>query len=69
MTAWCADCRKEVELNRHGYCGVCGSNALDVAEVFPKPPEKPLPDFVANALTGSGGEHDRRGDAHHNSEA
>lgn len=28
---FCANCEATVELNRHGYCERCGSDALDVA--------------------------------------
>jgi hypothetical protein len=26
---WCVDCRTPIELDKHGRCGVCGSNAVD----------------------------------------
>jgi hypothetical protein len=26
---WCADCRTPIELDKHGRCCVCGSNAVD----------------------------------------
>ncbi len=25
---WCADCRTPAELDRHGRCGTCGSDAV-----------------------------------------
>lgn len=28
---WCADCEAVRELDHHGRCAVCGSDALDVA--------------------------------------
>jgi hypothetical protein len=28
---WCSDCSAVRELNKHGYCAVCGSDALDIA--------------------------------------
>ena len=28
---FCLDCTSIVELNKHGYCSVCGSNAVDIA--------------------------------------
>ncbi|MFZ0416236.1 MAG: hypothetical protein WBE20_15150 [Candidatus Acidiferrales bacterium] len=27
---WCADCRVPTDLDRHGRCGTCGSDAVDV---------------------------------------
>ncbi len=29
---WCIDCRAPVELNRHGRCDCCGSEAVDTME-------------------------------------
>ena len=29
---WCMDCRAAVELNRHGRCGCCESEAIDLME-------------------------------------
>ena len=29
-TWWCADCRVPTDLDRHGRCGTCGSDAVDV---------------------------------------
>jgi len=29
---WCADCRTPVELDRHGRCHTCGSDAVDLME-------------------------------------
>jgi hypothetical protein len=29
---WCMDCRAAVELNRHGRCGCCESEAVDLME-------------------------------------
>ena len=29
---WCLDCRTRVELNRHGRCQCCGSEAVDSME-------------------------------------
>jgi|HubBroStandDraft_6_1064221.scaffolds.fasta_scaffold2238987_1 hypothetical protein len=29
---WCMDCRTEVELNKHGRCGCCDSEAVDSSE-------------------------------------
>lgn len=29
---WCIDCRAPVELNRHGRCGCCDSEAVDTME-------------------------------------
>ena len=29
---WCMDCRAAVELNRHGRCGCCDSEAVDLME-------------------------------------
>jgi hypothetical protein len=29
---WCLDCRSRVELNRHGRCQICGSEAVDSME-------------------------------------
>jgi Zn finger protein HypA/HybF involved in hydrogenase expression len=29
---WCMDCRGEVEMDRHGRCGVCESEAVILAE-------------------------------------
>ena len=26
---WCMDCRADVELNKHGRCGCCDSEAVD----------------------------------------
>ena len=26
---WCAECDAEVGLDRHGRCGICGSEAVD----------------------------------------
>jgi hypothetical protein len=26
---WCVDCRTPVDLDRHGRCGSCGSDAVD----------------------------------------
>jgi len=26
---WCMDCRSAVDLNRHGRCGACESEAVD----------------------------------------
>jgi hypothetical protein len=28
---WCADCRVPTDLDRHGRCGTCGSDAVDMA--------------------------------------
>lgn len=28
---FCADCRDTTDLNRHGYCSRCGSDAVDIA--------------------------------------
>jgi len=30
---WCMDCRTAVETDRHGRCGNCGSEAVDLKEV------------------------------------
>jgi rRNA maturation endonuclease Nob1 len=31
IDAWfCIDCKAVVELNRHGYCSVCGSDSVDI---------------------------------------
>lgn len=27
---WCAGCEAEVGLDRHGRCGICGSEAVDL---------------------------------------
>lgn len=27
---WCADCRVPTDLDRHGRCGSCGSDAVDM---------------------------------------
>lgn len=27
---WCMECDAEVELGKHGQCGVCGSEAVDM---------------------------------------
>gem|GEM_PF-6168072 len=27
---WCADCRVPTDLDRHGRCGTCGSDAVDM---------------------------------------
>lgn len=27
---WCADCRVPTDLDRHGRCGTCGSDAVDL---------------------------------------
>ena len=33
MNRWhCMDCRSEVDLDRHGRCGCCGSEAVDSME-------------------------------------
>jgi len=33
MNRWiCMDCRNEVELDRHGRCGYCDSEAVDLVE-------------------------------------
>jgi hypothetical protein len=29
---WCADCRASIELDRHGRCDTCGSDAVDLME-------------------------------------
>jgi hypothetical protein len=29
---WCMDCRTEVELDKHGRCGCCESEAVDSIE-------------------------------------
>ena len=29
---WCMDCKSEVELDRHGRCGCCESEAVDSSE-------------------------------------
>ena len=29
---FCLDCNQPVMLDRHGYCTVCGSNAVDILE-------------------------------------
>ena len=29
---WCIDCRSSVELDRHGRCDTCGSDAVDLME-------------------------------------
>jgi hypothetical protein len=30
---WCAGCEEEVGLDRHGRCGNCGSEAVDMVTV------------------------------------
>lgn len=32
-TWWCVDCRKLTELNKHGYCARCGSDAVDIVSM------------------------------------
>jgi hypothetical protein len=27
---WCMECDAEVGLNKHGQCGICGSEAVDL---------------------------------------
>lgn len=27
---WCADCRVPTDLDRHGRCGICSSDAVDM---------------------------------------
>ncbi len=27
---WCMECQTEVELNKHGRCGVCNSESVDL---------------------------------------
>ncbi|MGH9773830.1 MAG: hypothetical protein ACRD50_02660 [Candidatus Acidiferrales bacterium] len=29
---WCADCIQPTQIDKHGRCGVCGSNAIDAAQ-------------------------------------
>jgi rRNA maturation endonuclease Nob1 len=29
-TWWCVSCRGLTELNKHGYCARCGSDAVDI---------------------------------------
>ena len=29
---WCMDCRKAVEIDKHGRCGNCESEAVDLVE-------------------------------------
>lgn len=40
----CLDCNKTVQLNKHGYCEVCGSNALTLvsADVAPNTYNEPI---------------------------
>jgi hypothetical protein len=29
---WCMDCRDAVKLDKHGRCGICASEAVDLIE-------------------------------------
>lgn len=36
MPYWCCDCNHPVELDRHGRCDSCGSDAVDILSRIPK---------------------------------
>jgi len=38
---WCVDCRVPTDLDRHGRCGSCGSDAVDMM-IRPNPMGKEL---------------------------
>ena len=56
MTAWCADCRAAVELDRHLRCSQCGSDAIDSLERQPQPrpahPMKQVFDYMLAKMEG-----------------
>ena len=44
---WCLDCHAVVELNVHGQCGCCGSEAVDTAHRKPLSKKELSPAVVA----------------------
>jgi hypothetical protein len=53
---WCVECEKEVKLGKHGQCGNCGSEAVDLlpaedelnGSVSETPKKTEQPRFVPN---------------------
>jgi len=52
MEFFCLDCMQRSDLDKHGRCGICGSNAVTEAEGRGRWPIADIADGAAKSLSG-----------------